>query len=209
MRLRLQDGGILGLGRREIHIGESGNLRIRKKKRKRKTGYEGEMKWQRKRNHAHPRFSRLVGAPGGAFPSLVGKCTLVISPTASKKRRKDSGVVLYDKFPTQMEFSRLRGREPSPSFFSFFAGDSVGRAFFSPAFLSFRFAAWESTGTSSVPPASELEEESGDASLFRFVETARVDTELTDDDDDDISLASGIQDKRANYRLGPYRTVGI
>jgi hypothetical protein len=91
-----------------------------------------------------------------------------------------------------MEFSRLSGREASPSFFSFLAGDSVGTAFFinNTDFLSFRFAAWESTGTSSVRPASELDDESEDGSLFRFnFETAGVDRELTDDDDgDDISL---------------------
>jgi hypothetical protein len=94
-----------------------------------------------------------------------------------------------------MEFSRLSGREASPSFFSFLAGDSVGRAFFNTDFLSFRFAAWESTGTSSVWPASELDDESEDESLFRFnFETAGVDRALTDDDDDDdISLTSGRQ----------------
>ena len=65
----------------------------------------------------------------------------------------------------------------------------VGRAFFNTAFLSFRFAAWESTRTSSVPPASELDDESENGSLFRFnFERAGVDCELTDDDDDDISL---------------------
>jgi hypothetical protein len=78
------------------------------------------------------------------------------------------------------------------------AGDSVGRAIFNTALLSFRFAAWESTGTSSVRFASELDE-SDDGSLFRFnFETAGLDRELTDDDDDDddddISLASGRQD---------------
>jgi hypothetical protein len=63
------------------------------------------------------------------------------------------------------------------------AGDSVGRAFFDTAFLSFRFAAWESTGTSSAPHASELDE-SEDGSLFRFnFETGGVDPELKDDDD--------------------------
>lgn len=89
-----------------------------------------------------------------------------------------------------MEFSRLSGREARPSFFSLLAGDSVGTAFFNTDFLSFRFAAWESTGTSSVWPASELDDESDDGSLFRFnLETAGVDRELTDDDDDDdISL---------------------
>jgi hypothetical protein len=108
-----------------------------------------------------------------------------------------------------MEFSRSSEREgASPSFFSFLAGDSVRTAFFDTAFLSFRFAAWESTGTSSVRPASELDEESGDGSLFRFVETARVDPELTDEDEDDISLASGsTPTKASNYQLGPYRPV--
>lgn len=80
-------------------------------------------------------------------------------------------------------------------------GDFVERAFFNTAFLSFRFAAWESTGTSSLQPGSGLDDESGDTSLFRFnFETGGVDRdvdrELTDDDDDDdddISLASGIQ----------------
>ena len=91
-----------------------------------------------------------------------------------------------------MEFSRLSGRESFPSFFSFLAGDSAGRAFFNTAFLSFRFAAWESTGTSSVRSGSELDDESEDGSLFRFFETGGVDSELTDDDD--ISLASGKQD---------------
>jgi hypothetical protein len=91
-----------------------------------------------------------------------------------------------------MEFSRLSGRGSCPSFFSFLAGDSVGRAFFNTAFLSFRFAAWERTATSSVPPASELDDESDDGSLFRFnFETDGVDPELSDDDD--ISLASGRQ----------------
>ena len=96
-----------------------------------------------------------------------------------------------------MEFSRLSGRESCPSFFSFLAGDSVGRAFFNTAFLSFRFAAWESTGTSSVSPGSEPDDDSVDGSLFRFdFEIAGVDREFTDDDDDDdddddIPLASG------------------
>jgi hypothetical protein len=67
----------------------------------------------------------------------------------------------------------------------------VGRAIFDTVFLSFRFAAWESTGTSSVRSGSELDDESEDGSLFRFVETAGVD-ELTDEDD--ISLASGRRD---------------
>jgi hypothetical protein len=110
-----------------------------------------------------------------------------------------------------MEFSRLSGREASPSFFSSLAGDSVGRAFFNTDFLSFRFAAWESTGTSSVWPASELDDESEDESLFRFnFESAGLDRELTDDDDDDdISLASGRQGhERAivnSVRIGPWR----
>jgi hypothetical protein len=83
-----------------------------------------------------------------------------------------------------MEFSRLTGREASPSFFSFLAGDSVVRASFNTVFLSFRFAAWESTGTSSVWLGSELDDESDDGSLFRFdFETAGVDLGLTDDDD--------------------------
>jgi hypothetical protein len=98
-----------------------------------------------------------------------------------------------------MEFSRLSGREACPSFFSFLAGDSVGRAFFNTAFLSFRFAARESTATSSVWPGSELDDESEDESLFRFnFETAGVDCELSDDDDDDdddgISLTQANRD---------------
>ena len=111
-----------------------------------------------------------------------------------------------------MEFSRLSGRESCSSFFSFLAGDSVGRAFFNTTFLSFRFAAWESTGTSSVWPASELDDESEDGSLFRFnFEPVVVDRELTDDDDDDdISLASGRPRTQAsNYQLGPCRPVEI
>lgn len=106
----------------------------------------------------------------------------------------------------------MSGRETSPSFFSFLAGDSAGRAFFNTIFLSFRFAARESTGTSSVGSASELDDESEDESLFRFnFETAGVDRELTDDDDDDgISLASGRQGhERAiinSVRIGPWKS---
>ncbi len=83
-------------------------------------------------------------------------------------------------FPTQMEFSRLSGRETSPSFW---AGDFVvGTAFFNDVFLCFRFAAWESTETSSVCPGSELDDESEDGSLFRLsFETAGVERELNDD----------------------------
>ena len=82
-----------------------------------------------------------------------------------------------------MEFSRLSGRETSPSFFSFWAGDFVvGTAFFNDVFLCFRFAAWESTETSSVCPGSELDDESEDGSLFRLsFETAGVERELNDD----------------------------
>jgi hypothetical protein len=102
-----------------------------------------------------------------------------------------------------MEFSRLSGREACPSVFSFLAGDSVGRAFFNTAFLSFRFAAWESTGTSSVWPGSELDE-SEDGSLFRFnFQTAGVVRELTDDDDDDdifIRYRADIQSEALSIR---------
>jgi hypothetical protein len=112
-----------------------------------------------------------------------------------------------------MEFSRLSGRGASPSFFSFLAGDSVGRAFFNTDFLSFRFAAWESTGTSSIWPASELDDESDDESLFRFNFETAADRELTDDDDDDdddISLASSRQGhERAivnSVRIGPWKS---
>lgn len=109
-----------------------------------------------------------------------------------------------------MEFSRLIGRESCPSFFSFLAGNSAGRAFFNTAFLSFRFAAWESTGTSSVSPGSELDDDSVDGSLFRFnFEIAGVDREFTGDDDDDgddISLASGRHKGQTSEQLST-RTV--
>ena len=65
-----------------------------------------------------------------------------------------------------MEFSRLTGQDASPSFF--LVGDIVGTASFDDAFLCFRFAAWESTGTSSVRPGSEPNDESEEGSLFRF-----------------------------------------
>ena len=106
-----------------------------------------------------------------------------------------------------MEFSRLSGREACPSsFFSFLAGDSVDRAFFNTAFLSFRFAAWESTGTSSVRLGSELDDESEDGSLFRFnFDTGDVDLELSDDDD--ISLALGRKGRVSTCQLGPCRPV--
>jgi hypothetical protein len=79
-----------------------------------------------------------------------------------------------------MEFSRLTGREASPSFVV--VGDPVGTASFNNAFFCFRFAAWESTATSSVRSASELDEESEEGSLFRFNrEVGGVDRELTDD----------------------------
>ena len=108
-----------------------------------------------------------------------------------------------------MEFSRLSGREAFPSFSSFLSGDFVERAFFNTAFLSFRFAAWERTGTSSVWPASELDDESDDGSRFRFnFETAGVDRELSDDDD--ISLASSnAEHERAivnSVRVGPCKS---
>jgi hypothetical protein len=79
-----------------------------------------------------------------------------------------------------MEFSRLTGREASPSFSV--VGDPVGTASFNNAFFCFRFAAWESTGTSSPRSGSELDGESEEESLFRFNrEVGGVDRELTDD----------------------------
>ena len=58
----------------------------------------------------------------------------------------------------------------------------VETAFFNDAFLCFRFAAWESAGTSSVCSGSELDEESDEESLFRFNrDVGGVDRELTDD----------------------------
>lgn len=134
---------------------------------------------------SHPRFSRLAGSPGAAFPSLVGRCTLVISPTPSKKRRKDSGVVLKHKLPTQTEFWRFNGPEISSSFLCFFVGDFSGTDSFNEAFFCFRFAAWDSTGTSSVGSSSELDDvsvESGEGSLFRFKpEAAGDDFEVAGD----------------------------
>lgn len=102
-----------------------------------------------------------------------------------------------------MEFSRLGGREASPFVsIKFLAGDSVvGTAFFNDDFLCFRFAAWESKGTSSVCSGSELDDESVGGSLLRF--NFETSCELTDD----IStLASGRhrhEQSSNSVRLGP------
>jgi hypothetical protein len=79
-----------------------------------------------------------------------------------------------------MEFSRLPGWGAPPSFL--LVWDLVGTTSFNDAFFCFRFAACESTGTSSVRADSELDEESEEESLFRFNrEVGGVDRELTDD----------------------------
>ena len=78
---------------------------------------------------------------------------------------------------------------------------------FNRAFLCFRFAAWESTGTASVLSDSELDDESEEESLFRFNrEVGGVDDrELTDDI---LKIAEPTLTSNQSYsvRVGPWES---
>ena len=83
----------------------------------------------------------------------------------------------------------------------------VGTAFFNGAFLCFRFAAWESTGASSVCSDSELDEESDEESLFRFNRGVDgVDRELTDDILTLTRTDADTSNQPYSVRVGPWKS---
>lgn len=116
-------------------------------------------------------------------------CILVISPTPSKNLRKDSGVVLKERFPTQTEFCLL-GSSAEVSVVEFldldvdvdfvegsFTGTTSSLSL--PDFFFWRrFSACERTGVSSACSSSDSEDEESESS----------------EDDDELELVFAAED---------------